>query len=64
MHSLGVYRYDVAGSSQLLWIEICQRANVDPRELVGSGLDDLLKISFDATSSSVRWCFGQALEVY
>lgn len=56
-HSLSVHRYYLAGSSQLLWIEICQRTNVDPRELVQSKLDDLLKISFDATDSNVRRYF-------
>ena len=62
-HSFDAYCCPTAGSSQLLWIEICQRANVDPRELVGSKLDDLLKIAFDATNSNVGGCFTRALGV-
>ena len=62
-HPFNIYRYAAAGSSRLLWIEICQRANVDPRELVESRLDDLLKIAFDATNSSVRSGFIRMIEV-
>ena len=57
MYPLITYCCFAAGSSQLLWIEICQRANVDPRELVESKLDDLLKIALDATNSNVGTCF-------
>lgn len=63
IHPLNIYRYSLAGSSRLLWIEICQRANVDPRELVESRLYNLLKIAFDATDSSVRSCFVRMIEV-
>jgi len=53
VYLLGTDDFPPAGPSQLLWIEICQRANVDPRELVGSKLDDLLKVALDATNSNV-----------
>lgn len=57
IHLPDVDNCPAAGSSQLLWIEICQRANVDPRELVESKLHDLLKIAIDATNSDVGGCF-------
>ena len=53
IYLLGTDDFPPAGPSQLLWIEICQRANVDPRELVESKLDDLLKVALDATHSNV-----------
>ena len=57
IYLVDINRCLAAGSSQLLWIEVCQRANVDPRELVGSKLHDLLEIAIDATNSNVGDCF-------
>jgi len=59
---LGTDNSHLAGPSQFLWIEICQRANVDPRELVQSKLDGLLKIALDATNSNVGGLFCMSVE--
>lgn len=38
------------GNSRQLWIEVCQKANVDPQDLVNSKAEDLLRMVMDATN--------------
>ncbi|KAE9398973.1 ARM repeat-containing protein [Gymnopus androsaceus JB14] len=50
----------VCGSSRQTWIDMCQKANTDPMEVVGRHLDKLLKLILDASLSDVKSGFPEA----
>lgn len=43
-------------SSRQTWIELCQKARVDPHELVSGRLDDILQKVFEALNVDRKVC--------
>ncbi|KAF9059496.1 armadillo-type protein [Rhodocollybia butyracea] len=50
----------VCGPSRQTWIDMCQKANIDPRALVESHLEKLLKLILDASLSDTKPGFPEA----
>ncbi|KAJ3828802.1 translational activator GCN1 [Lentinula raphanica] len=50
----------VCGSSNQTWIDLCQKAGVDPQEVVGKHLDRLLGLILHASFSDAKSGFPQA----
>jgi hypothetical protein len=44
--------WSLGGNSQQVWIELCQKARLDPRAVLDNQLDNLLKIVIDSSSES------------
>ncbi|KAJ3807969.1 armadillo-type protein [Lentinula aff. lateritia] len=50
----------VRGSSHQTWIDLCQKANIDPREVIEKHLARLLKLVLDASLSDPKSGFPEA----
>lgn len=46
----------IGGDSRQLWIELCQKADVDPRDLINSNVEGLLKNVLEATNTEEKVC--------
>ncbi|KAF5363220.1 hypothetical protein D9758_008404 [Tetrapyrgos nigripes] len=46
------HHYLVCAPSKQTWIDVCQRASTDPRELIGRNLDKILELVVEASSSA------------
>ncbi|EGO00628.1 hypothetical protein SERLA73DRAFT_71629 [Serpula lacrymans var. lacrymans S7.3] len=50
----------ISGQSRQLWIELCQKAHVDPYDLVGRNIDNIFKIILTASTVEPRYGFTEA----
>ncbi|KDR69874.1 hypothetical protein GALMADRAFT_913484 [Galerina marginata CBS 339.88] len=50
----------ISGPDRQTWIDLCQKAGVDPREIVDKHLDKLLKLILDATVTPSQFGFADA----
>jgi hypothetical protein len=51
MHNWEVIKIDLSGgNSRQVWIELCQKARLDPRAVLDNQLDNLLKFAIDTSS--------------
>ena len=49
------------GSLRQTWIDLCQKASIDPREFTNKKLDDVLKLVLAASTMGVSWPLGHTL---
>jgi hypothetical protein len=52
----------VAGPMRQTWIDICQKANIDPKALIEKHVDKLLKLVLESTTVEAR--VSQPLDVF
>ncbi|KAF9561868.1 ARM repeat-containing protein [Agrocybe pediades] len=50
----------ICGSDRQLWVDLCQKARSDPREIVDKHLEKLMKLILDATVATSKHGFADA----
>jgi len=50
-------RFTLGGSDRQTWIDVCQKATVDPGAIVDKHLDRLLKLVLDASAAKSQVSF-------
>lgn len=44
------------GNSRQTWIDLCQKARADPRDLINGNLDKLFKLVLEASTVDAKVC--------